>query len=217
MTLAVFDLDDTILDGDCASLWSRRMAALGWADGDAFVQRNDEMMRAYSEGRLTMDDYMTLTLAPLAARSVDEVEAAVAAFIDEVIEPRIRRDARAAIDAHRTRGDRLLVISASGAHLVAPIAARAGVDESLAIDLEVDDARYTGRTRGVLTYREGKVSRLTAWLDREHETLVGACFYSDSRNDIPLLCAVDRPHAVNPDPVLAEHARAHGWPVLEWR
>jgi HAD superfamily hydrolase (TIGR01490 family) len=216
MTLAVFDLDDTILEGDCASLWSRRMAALGWADGDAFVRRNDEMMRAYSEGRLTMDDYMVLTLAPLAGRSVGEVDAAVAAFIDEVIEPRIRRDARAAIDVHRARGDRLLVISASGAHLVGPIAARAGVGEFLAIDLETDDARYTGRTRGVMTYREGKVTRLNAWLDSARETLAGACFYSDSRNDLPLLCALERPHAVNPDPVLAAHARMHGWPVLEW-
>jgi HAD superfamily hydrolase (TIGR01490 family) len=216
MALAVFDLDDTILEGDCASLWSRRMAALGWADGEAFVRRNDEMMQAYSEGRLTMDDYMTLTLAPLVARSVSEVDAAVAAFIDEVIEPRIRRDARAAIDAHRARGDRLLVISASGAHLVAPIAARAGIDACLAIDLEVDGAHYTGRTHGVLTYREGKVIRLNAWLEREHQSLAGACFYSDSRNDLPWLCAVDYPHAVNPDPVLAGHAREHGWPVLEW-
>lgn len=69
----------------------------------------------------------------------------------------------------------------------------------LAIDIEERDGLYTGRTRGTLTYREGKVRRLDAWLAQEGETLAGATFYSDSRNDLPLLSRVDRPHTVNPD------------------
>ena len=77
----------------------------------------------------------------------------------------------------------------------------------LAIDIEERDGLYTGRTRGTLTYREGKVRRLDAWLAQEGETLAGATFYSDSRNDLPLLSRVDRPHTVNPDPALLGHPR----------
>ena len=33
MALAIFDLDETLIDGDCASLWSAYMAQLGWVDG----------------------------------------------------------------------------------------------------------------------------------------------------------------------------------------
>ena len=43
--------------------------------------------------------------------------------------------------------------------------------------------------------------------------LEGAYFYSDSRNDLPLLLKVDHPQVVNPDPVLREHAEKAGWPI----
>jgi phosphoserine phosphatase len=69
----------------------------------------------------------------------------------------------------------------------------------------------------VLTYREGKVTRLQAWLAQEGESLDGAYFYSDSRNDLPLLSQVSQPRVVNPDPVLRDHAVKAGWPILSWR
>ncbi len=72
---------------------------------------------------------------------------------------------------------------------------------------------YTGNTVGTLTYREGKITRLLEWLDAEEENLEGASFYSDSRNDLPLLLKVDLPQVVNPDPVLREHAEKAGWPI----
>ena len=33
MALAIFDLDETLIHGDCASLWTQEMVKLGWADG----------------------------------------------------------------------------------------------------------------------------------------------------------------------------------------
>ncbi|MNE86476.1 hypothetical protein D3C80_1835800 [compost metagenome] len=69
----------------------------------------------------------------------------------------------------------------------------------------------------MLTYREGKVSRLQAWLEEQGESLDGAYFYSDSHNDLPLLQRVDQPHVVNPDPTLRQHAEQAGWPILDWR
>ncbi|MNF02546.1 hypothetical protein D3C80_2017060 [compost metagenome] len=69
----------------------------------------------------------------------------------------------------------------------------------------------------MLTYREGKVVRLNAWLEEQGESLAGAHFYSDSRNDLPLLSMVENPRVVNPDPALRAHAEEAGWPILEWR
>jgi HAD superfamily hydrolase (TIGR01490 family) len=108
------------------------------------------------------------------------------------------------------------VISASGTHLVKPIAARIGIDEVLGIELEVSHGVYSGKTVGVLTYREGKIKRLLDWLAQEDENLDGAYFYSDSRNDLPLLLKVDHPQVVNPDPVLRAHAEQAGWPIHHW-
>lgn len=216
MALAIFDLDETLIHGDCASLWSEQMARLGWVDGKAFLRRDRELMEAYGKGHLRMEEYMAFSLEPIAGRTLEEVQHLVEPWVEDVIEPIIYGDACRCIAEHRKRGDRILIISASGTHLVVPIAARLGVDEYLAIELEAVNGVYTGQTHGVLTYREGKITRLLEWLDQEQENLEGASFYSDSRNDLPLLLKVDFPHAVNPDAVLREHAEINGWPILSW-
>ncbi|UTW08559.1 HAD family hydrolase [Pseudomonas benzenivorans] len=217
MALAIFDLDDTLIDGDCASLWSAEMAKLGWVDGDSFLARDRELMALYAEGKLAMEDYMAFSLAPLVGRSAEEVAYVVEPFVEEVIEPLLYSDATRCLARHRAAGERILVISASAHFLVSAIAARLGIDEVLAIELEQRHGGYSGRTQGVLTYREGKVTRLQRWLEQQGESLDGAYFYSDSRNDLPLLQRVSLPHAVNPDPVLRAHAEQAGWPILNWR
>jgi HAD superfamily hydrolase (TIGR01490 family) len=216
MALAIFDLDETLIHGDCASLWSEQMARLGWVDGESFLRRDKELMDAYGRGHLAMEDYMAFSLEPLIGRTPEEVDHLVGPWVEDFIEPIIFSEATRTIAAHRKAGDRILVISASGTHLVAPIAERLGIDEILGIELEVVNGVYTGKTVGTLTYREGKITRLLEWLDQEEENLEGASFYSDSRNDLPLLLKVDYPHVVNPDPVLREQAEKAGWPIHTW-
>ncbi|HBX57603.1 HAD family hydrolase [Pseudomonas sp. UBA2684] len=217
MALAIFDLDETLIGGDCASLWSEEMVRLGWVDGDSFLQRDHQLMALYAEGKLAMEDYMAFSLSPLVGRTEEEVAFVVAPYVEDVIEPILYSDATRCLATHRMAGDRILLISASAHFLVSAIAARLGIDDVLAIDLEQQHGHYSGRTQGVLTYREGKVSRLHAWLREQGESLAGAYFYSDSRNDLPLLQVVDHPHVVNPDPVLRQHAEHAGWPILSWR
>ncbi|MCD5976226.1 HAD family hydrolase [Pseudomonas quasicaspiana] len=217
MALAIFDLDETLIAGDCASLWSEQMARLGWVDSASFIKRDHELMQAYSEGKLAMEDYMAFSLEPMLGRTPEEVDHLVGPWVEDHIEPIIFSDATKCIAEHRAAGDRILVISASGVHLVKPIAERIGIDEVLAIELDVAHGVYNGKTVGTLTYREGKITRLMEWLDAEGENLEGASFYSDSRNDLPLLLKVDHPHVVNPDPTLLEHAQKAGWPVHSWK
>src|SRR3990167_9862710 len=73
MALAIFDLDETLIGGDCASLWTKEMVKLGWADGDSFIAHEQELMRQYAAGSLAMEDYMAFTLSPLAGRTAEEV------------------------------------------------------------------------------------------------------------------------------------------------
>ncbi|MGE8498823.1 MAG: HAD family hydrolase [Pseudomonas sp.] len=217
MALAIFDLDETLIGGDCASLWSEEMARQGWVDGESFLKRDHELMTLYAEGKLAMEDYMAFSLSPLVGRTEEEVAFIVEPYVEDVIEPIFYSDATRCLATHRKAGDRILIISASAHFLVSAIAARLGVEDVLAIDLEQQHGCYSGRTQGVLTYREGKVTRLNAWLQEQGETLEGAYFYSDSRNDLPLLQQVPHPHVVNPDPALRAHAEQAGWPILSWR
>ena len=217
MALAIFDLDETLIDGDCASLWAREMAKIGWVDGESFLRKDAELMAEYAFGRLAMEDYMAFSLTPLVGRTADEVEHVVEPFVEDVIEPLIYSDAMRHVAEHRKAGDRVLIISASAEFLVKAVAARLGIKDVLAIRLEEQHGFYSGNTEGVLSYREGKVTRLQEWAEAEGESLDGAHFYSDSINDLPLLEQVTHAHVVNPDPLLREQAEARGWPLLAWK
>ena len=70
---------------------------------------------------------------------------------------------------------------------------------------------------GTPNMREGKIARLEAWLESRglrFSVFRRSWFYSDSRNDIPLLSHVTDPVAVNPDSTLEALAAERGWPVL---
>ena len=135
----------------------------------------------------------------------------------EKIEPIMLPAAAELIARHRDRGDTLLIVTATNAFITRPIADALGVDNLLACEGEIIDGRYTGQPVGIPTYREGKVTRLQAWLAQTGLSMAGAWFYSDSHNDLPLLERVDNPVAVDPDDILAERARSEGWPVISLR
>lgn len=79
------------------------------------------------------------------------------------------------------------------------------------------DGHYTGRSTGVPCYQEGKVTRLNDWLKQNNADLEGSYFYSDSKNDLPLLSLVENPIAVDPDEELRKHAQTQGWSIISLR
>jgi HAD superfamily hydrolase (TIGR01490 family) len=215
MALAIFDLDDTLIHGDSASLFLQFLVQEGIASAD-LLEQEAGLMQAYHQGNMLMEDYMALTLEVLRGYSTAEVDSWVAAFIERTIAPRVYVAAREALKKHRQAGDRVLIISATGEHIVGPIARFLGVDDFLAINLVAREGHYTGQTRGVLTYQQGKVQRLLGWLQEQNENLHASSGYSDSANDVPLLSVVNLAYAVNPDTRLAKIAAQQGWPCLSW-
>lgn len=217
MPLAIFDLDETLVSGDCSSRFCDYLQRAGLVDGNDFIQRERELMDDYRHQRLSMDDYIEFLLAPLAGLTVSQIDALMPAFVERWIRPRIYPQALTTLMQHRRAGDRILIISASAEFIVRAVAEDLGVDDVLAIDLEQTDAQhYSGRISGIPSYREGKVQRLQQWISQQGESLVGATFYSDSINDRPLMEQVDHPVATNPDPLLAELAHQRGWKLVDW-
>lgn len=220
--LAIFDLDDTLLDGDCTHLWLEWIIACGWAeDGEALLARMREHDRQYHAGTLDMTDHLRFTLAPLIGRHRDTVRDQVDAFVETAVAPRLMTSGVERLAAHRADGHATLVISASMHHLVEPIARFIGADEALATLPEFDaEVRFTGEPTGIQTYQRGKLEAFSRWL-AAHETGFAEGWetwgYSDSFNDLPLLEFVDHPHATQPDARLTDVARERGWPVLQWR
>jgi HAD superfamily hydrolase (TIGR01490 family) len=217
VTLAIFDLDNTLIAGDSDHLWGEWLCAEGLVDAGDFAARNAQFYADYRAGVLDIRAYLAFALAPLRGRSVAEVAGWQARFLADCIEPIMLPAAKTLLRGHRANGDTLLVITATNEVVTRPIVEALGVEHLIGCQVEVIDGVYTGETLGVPSYREGKVDRLHAWLAGRPETLAGATFYSDSHNDLALLKRVDYPVAVDPDPELADAARAAGWPVITLR
>ncbi|WP_162619805.1 HAD family hydrolase [Salinicola acroporae] len=220
--LAIFDLDDTLLDGDCTHLWLEWIIECGWVeDGEALLNQMREHDEQYHAGTLNMTDHLRFTLAPLVGRSRQSVREQVEAFVESSVRPRLMQPGVERLQQHSREGHATLVISASMHHLVGPIADAVGADGALATLPELDGRdRFTGEPTGIQTYQRGKLDAFAQWLDA-HDTGFAEGWetwgYSDSYNDLPLLEFVDHPHATQPDARLRETAEARGWPVLQWR
>jgi HAD superfamily hydrolase (TIGR01490 family) len=217
VTLALFDLDNTLLDGDSDYLWGQYLAREGLVDGTRYERENLRFYRDYQAGRLDIHEFLRFALRPLAAHDPRLLEEVRGRFVSEVIAPCIAPGTPALLDRHRARGDRVVIITATNRFVTVPIAALLGVDDLLATEPERIDGRYTGQPSGIPCFREGKVLRLEAWRAEHGLDLVGSWFYSDSHNDLPLLEAVTHPVAVDPDAPLREIAAARGWPVISLR
>lgn len=217
MAVAIFDLDNTLLEGTCSSLWAAYLADLAWVDRDSFLQRDGELLARYEQGELSMADYLSFSLSALVGRTAEEVDFVLEPFVEDVIEPLLHNDAMRRIADHRSAGDRVLLAAAIPTFLIAAIADRLGLADVLGIDLQEQHGFYSGNTEGVPTYGEGKLQRVLAWLAEQGLSLADASLYTHSPQDLPLLERVDRPHAVNPGAALLEQAERAGWPVLTWR
>jgi len=217
VALAIFDLDNTLIAGDSDHLWGEFLVEKQLVDVEYFRNKNDEFYNDYVEGKLNIFDYIEFSLAPLAERDMETLNALHSEFMATKIAPIMLTQARELIEHHRQQGDTLLVITATNRFVTQPIVSAFGIDNLLAIELEESNGRYTGKSVGTPSYKEGKVTRLHEWLTENPHELNSAFFYSDSHNDIPLLKQVGHPVVVDGDEQLLEKASKEGWQSISLR
>ena len=217
MALAIFDLDNTLIAGDSDHLWGEFLVKKGVVDAELFKQKNDEFYQNYVDGNLDIYKYTEFSLAPLAENDMATLDALHNEFMDASIRPIMLSKAKQLVEDHRQRGDTLLVITATNRFVTQPIVKEFGIQNLLAIEVEQIDGRYTGKSVGVPSFKEGKVTRLQDWLSESGQSLEGSVFYSDSHNDIPLLDLVETPIVVDGDAQLLEHAAKNNWQCISLR
>ena len=218
MTLAIFDLDNTLIGGDSDYLWGNYLVAAGLVDKDFYERENARFYEEYRQGTLNIYEFLDFSLRPLADNPPDTLFKLRDRFMAEIITPIILPAALALIDEHRRQGHLPVIVSATNRFVTEPIARSFGVDQLLATDPEIIDGRYTGRVTGTPTFREGKVTRVHQWLGelgQRWEAFERITFYSDSTNDLPLLERVHQPVATNPGAALEQIARERGWRILK--
>ncbi|QPT37264.1 HAD family hydrolase [Neisseria cinerea] len=219
--LAIFDLDNTLINIDSGHAWSAFLIKKMPDDAAQTEAQNEKFYRDYQNGCLDIDAFCKFHLAPLARYSKEELAEFHREFMAEYIIPHISPMQRMLVQSHQMAGDETLVISSTNEFIITPICHLFGITNIIGTQLETGtDGRYTGNYIGTPSFREGKITCLNQWLAERGETLESygkTYFYSDSKNDLPLLSLVNEPVAVNPDAELEQEAKEKGWPVLNFK
>ena len=220
MNLALFDLDNTILAGDSDYNWSRFLIQEGYLDGAIHAEKNEKFYADYKAGTLDIFAFVEFQFKPLARNPRTVLNQLLKKYVEEVIKPMITEKARALVKRHQDEGDLIIVITATNSFITKPIAELFGIKNLIGTDPEEKEGEFTGKVSGLPSFKDGKVTRLEAWLKGKNLSLASfenSYFYSDSHNDLPLMQKVTHPVAVDSDDVLSEYAKSKGWPQISLR
>lgn len=221
MNLALFDLDNTLLDGDSDHAWGQFLCDQGVVDAAEYKARNDEFYAHYKAGKLDINAFLDFVLAPLATRSREELRELHDRFMNDVVFNMVNPLGQALVRWHVEQGDLCAVVTATNAFVTEPIVRyHFHVPHLIATVPAIENGRFTGKARGTPSFREGKIERVNAWLESmamDLSSFEKTWFYSDSANDIPLLEKVNSPVAVDPCVALRLRAETLGWPIISLR
>lgn len=202
MRVAFLDLDHTLLAADSNQLWMDFLQSRQWVAAPEMAQ-HQRFMDDYAQGVLDFDALQAFRIGLDASLPPERLEQCLAVFQREILLPAVAPLAPGLVSELRQQGLTTVVVSATRASLVEPVARHLAVDHLI-----------------TSCFGPQKVHRVEAWLKAQGSSLAGleeSWFYSDSHNDLPLLEAVSHPVAVDPDIRLAQLAGQRQWPVLSLR
>jgi len=220
LNLALFDLDNTLLAGDSDFEWAQFLIGQGVLDAEVHAAQNEKFYEQYKAGTLDIYEFLDFQLKPLARHDRPQLDAWHQDFMARHIRPIMTAKAKAKVQEHLGNGDIVAIVTATNAFVTGPIAREFGIPHLIATVPEQQDGQFTGGVRGTPSFQGGKITRVEDWLESmglNWGSFAESWFYSDSRNDIPLLEKVSRPVAVDPDPTLQAEAEKRGWPVISLR
>ncbi|HEY6740216.1 MAG TPA: HAD family hydrolase [Actinopolymorphaceae bacterium] len=214
---AFFDLDKTVIAGSSTlalarTLYRHRLIGPRHLLRSAYATC---VYRFAGADHQRMEQMRTELSRLVRGWEVARVRRIVEDSIAETITPLVYAEAVDLITRHQAAGVDVYLVSSAGSDVVEPVAAMLGVDHVIATRMTVADGHYTGEI-SFYAYAEHKVKAIREVAEQRGYDLAASFGYSDSITDAPLLSAVGRPYAVNPDRRLRRLALREGWPILEF-
>jgi HAD superfamily hydrolase (TIGR01490 family) len=214
--LIIFDLDNTILNGNSDYSWIKFMIDSGQVDHDEYTKRNEYFYEQYYQGSLDYDAWAEFALSTFKDKTPEQLKGLLKEFLNSIIEPMINIYALRLLHEHSHDNDFMLLASATNSIIVKPIAERLGFKHIIATDVEIIAGKYTGKMKGESALGKGKLNKVKEWMSRNgFNNFENTTFYSDSINDLPLLLEVSNPIAVNPDEQLRATCWEANWEIIE--
>ena len=158
--LAIFDLDNTILNGDSDYSWINFLIDIGYVDKDEYEKKNQYFYDKYYEGKLDYDEWAEFALSTIKGKRPEEIENLLNKFLSSVIEPMINIYALRLLHNHYHNNDVMLLASATNSVIVTPIAKRLGFKNIVATEVEIVNGVYSGKFQNTPALGEGKLQKV---------------------------------------------------------
>ena len=211
--LALFDLDDTLFNGDTEAEWVKYMDRIGLIKDLDFYSKMDIFEKNYREGRLDVDEYSEFLLSPIIGKSLKELEDHIEDFTSDIVTRFSDELSQELLDKHKN--DTKVLTSGSLSFLVHKIGTKLGIDICFGTDPEYLEGQFTGRVEGRPNFSQEKVRRVNKWMGSKKFDQIFS--YSDSIHDLPLLEFADFPMAISPDKELRRVAKEREWLIDDRR
>ena len=211
MKFIIFDLDDTLLCGDCEREWINFLFSKGLLkDPETILNKFD---LEYRKGVLNFVEYSRFIQKPIKGLSKEKVNIFIDEFIQKKIENLTDNLTKELLDEAKSANE---VLIASGSHdfLVKRIANFFGINSSIGTPVEIKDDIFSGELSGEPTFAEGKVRAVEKWCSQNDQKIKESIFYSDSINDLPMLEACGLPIVVDPDEKLKKISEERAYRII---
>jgi HAD superfamily hydrolase (TIGR01490 family) len=214
-TAAFFDLDKTVIAKSSTLAFSKPFFNQGLLNRRSVLKSSYAQFLFMMSGadRDQMDRMRSYVTSMCTGWDVEQVKSIVAETLHDIVDPLVFAEAADLIADHKICGRDVVIVSASGEEVVAPIARALGATHAMATRMVVEDGKYTGEV-AFYCFGEGKAQAIRELAAREGYPLEHCYAYSDSSTDLPMLELVGHPTVVNPDRALRKEAAARGWPAL---
>jgi phosphatidylglycerophosphatase C len=196
VTVAAFDVDNTLTVRDCVVPFMRSAAGTGRLMKVMLSNIGDTIQNVRRRDRDALKAKFVAGI--FSGKSASEVEALGVQFASKVADRWLRSDVATRMRWHQEQGHVVILVSASLGAYLHPLGDLLEVDAVLCTEMEEVDGMLTGRLVGKNCRGEEKVSRVQKWREEagiDVQDLVYA--YGDSSGDKQLLDLFSQPTWVN--------------------
>tara|TARA_Y100000768_G_scaffold302465_1_gene236353 strand:- start:526 stop:1176 length:651 start_codon:yes stop_codon:yes gene_type:complete len=213
--LTIFDLDNTLLNGDSDRNWGEFLSEKRIVNDDYLI-RSEQFYNNYYDGSLDIKGFLDFCLEPLKNNEMDLLLELREEFIEKKIKPIVLPAALTKVK-EEMEDNTVIIATATNDFVTKPIANLFGIEDLIATEFEIANSKFTGRVLGLPCFREGKLQKVTEWINLNGYALAESRFYSDSFNDLPLLEKVREAIVVDGDGKLLKEAKKNEWSCLSFR
>ncbi len=216
--LAIFDIDGTIFRSSLAIELIRGLVRDGIFPAKALKEMEKDYV-AWVNRQGPYENYVNKVVAMFLKYTKGCSQREVERSMDKIVatqKDRLYRFTRDMVRDLKKKDYFLLAISNSPTYIVSKFCATLGFDAYFGSVYKIENGLYTGEAYSFNNNAKNKAEVLAFFLETHNRKfdLSKTIAVGDTESDIPLLAAVGKPIAFNPNDKLASHAKKKQWPII---